>query len=110
MGYRRTPTTHLHLHLQRLFLVCHRMRFFAFFLALMAAATALPAVDDRQGSGYGSGVYYGSGDYYGSGGDYYGSGDYYYGSGGDYYYGSGDYYGSSGDYYYGSGYGSGLVI
>merc|ERR1712210_225094 len=100
MGYRRTPTTHLHLHLQRLFLVCHRMRFFAFFLALMAAATALPAVDDRQGSGYGSGDYYGS------------SGDYYYGSGGDYYYGSGDYYGSGGDYYgsggdyyYGSGYG-----
>ena len=67
------------------------MRFFAFFLALMAAATALPAVDDRQGSGYGSGDYYGS------------SGDYYYGSGGDY-------YGSGGDYYYGSGYGSGLVI
>ena len=48
----------------------------------MAAATALPAVDDRQGSGYGSGDYYGSGEYYGSGGDY----------------------------YYGSGYGSGLVI
>ena len=71
------------------------MRFFAFFLALMAATTALPAVDDRQGSGYGSGDYYGSGVYYGSG-DYYGSG--------------GDYYGSGGDYYYGSGYGSGLVI
>merc|ERR1712210_251431 len=107
MGYRQTPTTHLHLHLQRLFLVCHKMRFFAFFLALMAAATALPAVDDRQGSDYGSG-----GDYYGSSGDYYyGSGGDYYGSSGDYYYGSGgDYYCSGGDYYYGSGYGSGLVI
>merc|ERR1712110_1102579 len=104
MGYRQTPTLHLHLHIQRLFLVCHRMRFFAFFLALMAAATALPAVDDRQASGYGFGDYYGSGDYYyGSGGDYYGSGEDYYGSGGNY-------YGSGGDYYYGSGYGSGLVI
>merc|ERR1712179_10938 len=107
MGYRQTPTIHLHLHLQRLFLVCHRMRFFAFFLALMAAATALPAVDDRQWSGYGSGDYYGSGDHYGSG-VYYGSGDHYgsgvyYGSGDYYgsgvYYGSGDYYGSGGDYY-----------
>merc|ERR1711990_345387 len=67
---------------ERIFLVCRRMKFFAFILALMAVTTAVPAVDDRHdhdhdsASGY---DYYGSGsgyDYYGSGYDYYGSGDY----------------------------------
>merc|ERR1711936_715881 len=97
-------------------LVCRRMKSFAFFLALMAVAVALPAVDDRQGSDlydYGYGSYGGYGDYgYGSYyGDYdrqgYGYGDYDrqgYGYGdydrqgyGDY--ASGDY--GSGDYGFG---------
>merc|ERR1712179_174541 len=91
---------------ERIFLVCRRMKFFAFILALMAVATAVPAVDDRHDHDHGSTSGY---DYYGSGYDYYGSGYYYYGSGSGYdYYGSGSgyyYYGSGSGYdYYGSGY------
>merc|ERR1712179_747219 len=93
---------------ERIFLVCCRMKFFAFILALMAVATAVPAVDDRHDHDHGSASGY---DYYGSGYDYYGSGSgyYYYGSGSGYdYYGSGSgyyYYGSGSGYaYYGSGY------
>merc|ERR1712010_158607 len=89
---------------ERIFLVCRRMKFFAFILALMAVATAVPAVDDRHDHDHGSASGY---DYYGSGSGYYyygsGSGYDYYGSGsGYYYYGSGsgyDYYGSGYDYY-----------
>merc|ERR1711990_336509 len=58
---------------ERIFLVCCRMKFFAFILALMAVATAVPAVDDRHDHDHGSASGY---DYYGSGYDYYGSGDY----------------------------------
>merc|ERR1712168_1341251 len=94
-------------------IVYNRMKFLTFFLALMAAAAAVPAVKDRQdysgfgsysgdysdglsGSGYGkdrqdySGVGdYESGDYFGSG-EFFGSGEYVYGD----YHGSGDYYDS----------------